>query len=159
MKSTRRKKPRYVVESRRIQRNKTKIDDLTDPVADTELSAVGITDSYKCSEALDINHKCTADNKTEGTRELFYGAERNSCEQSQMQDSHTPEHVFFPRVQPSQKGKVKRSHSSRIKSAQRKKLKSSYISVLNQESRELSKIKMKDDECTDDTELAVEAGK
>jgi hypothetical protein len=159
MKSTRRKKPGYVVGSRRIQRNKTKMDDLTEPVADTELSVVGLTDSCKCSEALDIDHKCTADDKIEGTREMFDGAECNNCEQRQMQDPHTPERVFFPRVRPSQKGKVKISNSSRIKPAQRKNLKSSYISVANQESRELSRIKMKGDECTGATELAVEAGK
>jgi hypothetical protein len=52
----------------------------TEPVADTELNVVGITDSNKCSKALDINHKCTTDNKTEGTKELFYGTHCNGCE-------------------------------------------------------------------------------
>jgi hypothetical protein len=146
--------------SRRIKKNKTEIDELPEPIADTELNVVGITDSDKCSEALDINHKCTVDNKSEGTNKLFYVAECNGCEQSQIQDFHTPEHVFSPRVHSHQKGKVKRSHSSRVKSAQRKKYKSSsYISVVNQEPRELNRTKIKGDECTDVTEPAFGTGK
>ncbi|XP_033609999.1 uncharacterized protein LOC111871135 isoform X3 [Cryptotermes secundus] len=52
-----------------------------------------------------------------------------------------------------QRGKVKRSHSSSMKSAQRKK-----CSVVNQEPRELNGIKIKGDDCTEDTEPAVGTG-
>lgn len=159
IKSARRQKPRYLSETasvdqkfRRIKRIETKISELTEPIADTELNVVGITD--KCFEVLDINHKCTADNKTEGTKELFFGTECNCCEQSQMQDCHTPEPVFSPRVHSGQKGKVKRSHLSRMKSAQRKK-----CSVVNQEPRELNKTGIEGDECTEDTDPAVGTGK
>jgi hypothetical protein len=159
IKSVQRQKPRYLSEaarvdqkSRRIKMIKTKIDEITEPIADTELSVVGITD--KSSEALDINHKSTADNKTEGTKESFCGSECNCCEQSQMQDFHTPEHVFSPRVHSCQKGKVKRSHLSRLKSAKRKK-----CSVVNQEPRELNRTEIKSDECTEDTDPAVGTGK
>jgi hypothetical protein len=167
IKSALRKKHIYLSEtagvdqkSRRIKRNKTEVDELTEPIADTELNVVGFPDSDKCSKALDINHKCTVDNRTEGTRELFYGAECNGDEQSEMQDFRTSEHVFFPRVHSSQKGKVKRSHSSGMKSAQREKSKSSYyISVVNEEPRKVNRANIKGDECTEDTEPTVGAGK
>jgi hypothetical protein len=81
IKSARRQKPRYLSKaasvdqkSRRIKRIKTKI---TEPIAGTALNVVGITD--KRFGVLDINHKRTAENKTEGTKELFCGAECNCC--------------------------------------------------------------------------------